>query len=341
MNPRFSFPSPVHSSPLSFFLQKHAHSHSHTHLFHPPTAHIPSPPVTPPSTRNIKLGHRHTQSLFNQVYLSPPTSFRITPPRSKPTLAMTLQIHAPSPLNNAPLHIHSPRPSSPSPRRNSHQQHQDHIARPSSRSERLLRDTLMRDEQERHAVPPLPPTLAASSTRPTQHRPRQSSYSHEQNHGYDSGDEEPWMRGTFLFRTPMAGPGLVRNKSAGHSYHSPPREHKSRATSPSPSSNRQHLKRSPNSMPTSIPRTTTDSASRSRSHSQSNSMSSLPPAAAACTLTPHEAVLRSRLEKVLSMGRDEVEREGERRRRAATTAADDWLLGHDVRSYSSYPSCRF
>ena len=37
-------------------------------------------------------------------------------------------------------------------------------------------------------------------------------------------------------------------------------------------------------------------------------MSSLPAAATACVMTPHEAVLRSRLEKVLSMGREEVER---------------------------------
>ena len=59
-------------------------------------------------------------------------------------------------------------------------------------------------------------------------------------------------------------------------------------------------------------------------------MSALPPTAS-CMLTPHEAVLRSRLEKVLSMGKEEAEREGERRRRAAATEPE-WLLGnpHDV-----------
>lgn len=57
-------------------------------------------------------------------------------------------------------------------------------------------------------------------------------------------------------------------------------------------------------------------------------MGSLP--AAACALTPHEAVLRSRLEKVLSMGREEAERETTRREKHE----QEWL-GQDVSVYLS------
>jgi hypothetical protein len=231
---------------------------------------------------------------------------------------MSVHIHAPSPLRDAPR---SPSPqqrrarhTSPSPRRNSQQQ-QDHIPRPPSRSERLLRDTLMRDELERQAVPPLP--LLS----------RKLSYSSGCS---DDIDEEP---GTFLFRTPTAaGSGLVMNQSAGHvrqsSQRQPPSHPQGRCTSPTPS--RRNLQRSPNSMPTAIPRSpTTSSKSRSRSHSHSHSMSSLP--AAACVLTPHETVLRSRLEKVLSMGREEAERRdvdsSERKRRSRDSKGEnnEWL----------------
>lgn len=283
------------------------------------------------------------------------------------------------------MQIHAPAPAAPTPRRHSaqytqlppHTQHAQAIARPPSRSERLLRDTLLRDDKERHPVPPSPRRNTHPQSHPHAHlqpqqprnhsrRPSYSSYSsasasgdhspQEYEYGYDDDDDreddreadEQWMRGTVLFRTPMAAPapaGLVRNKSLGHR----------RETSPSPSSHRysaqhyqqqqlpQHqghgqpqrapLQRSANSMPTSLPRSPPASppsrpasfasppAARSRSHSHSTSLS--------MQLTPHEAVLRARLEKVLSMGRDESARERE---------AHDWTSSPSSAGSESPPS---
>ncbi|KIM83460.1 hypothetical protein PILCRDRAFT_444651 [Piloderma croceum F 1598] len=299
------------------------------HLF--PTAH-PSPPPTPPRMRTHR-GHRHTQSLFvtpsrpNTGLQTPPNSrsktyptsnpyfLTTTPTRCKPTLAMSVHIHSPAPREPSPHHqrrAYSPRPASPTLRRNSSQQ--EHVPRPPSRSERLLRDTLMRDELERNNsyVPPLP----SSPRRPSQSR--LPSYESSGAGGCltddtDDAAADPWStRGSFLFRTTANGSsaaaaaGLVRNRSMSHVRqqsisHPPPQ---GRCTSPTPS--RHNLQRSANSMPTAIPlssstTTTTSSRSRSHSHSHSPSISSFPPAGA----SPHEAVLRSRLEKVLSMGREE------------------------------------
>jgi hypothetical protein len=238
---------------------------------------------------------------------------------------MSVHIHSPAPSapprEPSPHHqrrAYSPRPASPSLKRNSfqqqqqqQQQQQEHVPRPPSRSERLLRDTLMRDELERNnaSVPPLP----SSPRRPSQSR--LPSYSCESGAADDTDDAtDPWSsaRGSsFLFRTtngPSPAAGLVRNKSMSHvpRQQSLPYHPQGRCTSPTPS--RRNIQRSANSMPTAIPlssstttTTTTSSRSRSHSHSHSPSLSSLPPAGA----SPHEAVLRSRLEKVLSMGREE------------------------------------
>ena len=73
----------------------------------------------------------------------------------------------------------------------------------------------MRDGLERHPVPPVPTAAPVPAPhRPAQNRTRQPSYSQSQSHdnSCDSGDDdEPWMRGTFLFRTPMtSGSGAGR-----------------------------------------------------------------------------------------------------------------------------------
>ena len=233
----------------------------------------------------------------------------------------------------SPSRIYAPTPASPTPRSISHSSNHIDIARPPSRSERLLRDTLKRDEAERHAVPALP---ASQYSRPQKQQPRPSKSASVC--GRKEEDEDPWMRGSFHFDDGPGGAHLVRNKSTGNVRRSepPPQSRHPHNTNPhntntrrqtSPSPIRHQLTRSPNSMPSTTPHTTSNSGvasqARSRSHSHSQSMGSLP--AAACALTPHEAVLRSRLEKVLSMGRDEAERETMRRERH-----DHEWLGQEV-----------
>lgn len=326
---RFALPNPTPSC-------------SKSNLCIPQAAH-PSPPTTPQRMRTHR-GHRHTQSLValtpcasatglltppssfiksHRIQIAPP-SFLTTPTRCKPTLAMSVYNHPPSPLRDTrrspspqqQRRAYSSRPTSPTPRRNSQQQLQEHVPRPPSRSEKLLRDTLIRDELERNAVPPLPVNS------------RHPSYSCESGCS-DDFDEEPWVGGTFLFRTPktVSGPEpnrdrLVRTRSTGHVPQSPPHQAQQRHSLPhyraqtSPTPSRQNLQRNAKSLPTAIPispGTSYSPSGRSRSHSRSHShsISCLP--AAASPLTPHEAVLRSRLEKVLSMGREEVERDPERR----------------------------
>lgn len=316
------------------------------------TAYLASPPSTPPRGRRSIKGahHRHSHSLVvtpkcsihNLQQPTPPSvntyptplHLLTTPTRAKPTLAMSMQsfAHRQRSVSPSASRIYAPTPSSPTPRSTSYSSNHNDIVRPPSRSERLLRDTLKRDEAERHAVPTLP---SQHSRPPKQPRPSKSASTC----GGKDEDEDPWTRGTFHFDTPKDGPGgahLVRNKSAGNVRrsepppqfalrhpHNSPTTNTRRRTSPSPI--RQQYTRSPNSMPGTVPHTTpcsgVTSQARSRSHSQS--MGSLP--AAACALTPHEAVLRSRLEKVLSMGRDEAERETVRRQKQE----HEWL-GQEV-----------
>jgi hypothetical protein len=336
----------------------HTHPLPFSYLFNLYPAHLPpSPPCTPPRTP-INRGHRHTQSLINLDHTarstklglltpprsshqrqhshyhfpSAPPSFLTTPTRCKPTLAMSI-LYAPSTSTSpapsvrdarrsrSPV-VYSPRPTSPTmPRRNSiQQQQQELIPRPPSRSERLLRDTLMRDELERcnAVLPPLPPPPPPPPHHAYSHS-RRGSYSCE--NGYeDDTDDEPWAQGSFLFRTtPLMGStgpgvGLVRTKSTGHvpprsprpHLQRPPPTHK-RQTSPTPSRHNnlpRNARSNSNSLPTTVPRSTSSSRSNSHSNSHSrchsHSVSSLP--------APHEAVLRSRLEKVLSvMGREELD----------------------------------
>ena len=304
--------------------------HRHTQSLNtppPPSSHNQTGLLTPPTSRS-KTFPPTSYNHNTQPPIAPP-SFLTTPTRSKPTLAMSVLIHSPAPL---PHHQRSPRPISPAlPRRNSlQQQQQQQQERPPSRSERLLRDTLIRDELERNAVPPLPLSLSRSlSRRPT--NSRRPSHCEENgccsDNDDDDGEDDDDDGGPFLFRAPMTA-GVERssrNRSTGHGHarrqslphpHPHPQQTQGRCTSPTPS--RRNLQRSANSLPTPIPRshshtnttTNSNSKSRSRSHSHSHSLSSIP--VSACALTPHEAVLRSRLEKVLSMGREEVEAEERR-----------------------------
>lgn len=265
-----------------------------------------------------------------------------------------MSVHTQSPVaahQSSRLYAPNPTPASPTPRRHSQQMPSqqlsvgEHIPRPPSRSERLLRDTLMRDELERHVpslpAPPIqyhPPArqVQAQAPRPTHRSSRSysisSSHTHRsQSRGSPQSDEdEP----SFLFR-PQAHATrapLVRNKSTGHVRQSNPtasyrqaresdRSQRPSQRHASPSPSRRPLQRAHNSMPTSIPlspASPTSSSSRSRSQSASGG---------GCALTPHEAVLRSRLEKVLSMGREEQEREHSR-----SKAEEAGWYTHDVSS---------
>ncbi|KAF7980365.1 hypothetical protein HWV62_38819 [Athelia sp. TMB] len=178
------------------------------------------------------------------------------------------------------------------------------IERPPSRSERLLRDTLRRDELQA-ARPPLVHASTHHISSPTSPRNHSRRPSYTPSCNDDSCDDGELGMG--LFRPAAAG--LQRNRSLGHVPHVPRRastsymqshphqQHQSQHQSPAQQYAQLHQaprrrEHSPGPSPQSPP-----SSARSRAHSHSYS----PPASA---LTPHEAVLRARLEKVLSMGRD-------------------------------------
>ncbi|KAF7972554.1 hypothetical protein HWV62_17766 [Athelia sp. TMB] len=210
---------------------------------------------------------------------------------------MSVQLHAPTP-NQYPA---SPTPMS-ARRHSSQLAAGGAIERPPSRSERLLRDTLRRDELQA-ARPPLVHASTHHISSPTSPRNHSRRPSYTPSCNEDSCDDGELGMG--LFRPAAAG--LQRNRSLGHvprrastSYmQSHPHQHQSQHQSPAqqyaqlhtahPPRRREH---SPGPSPQSPP-----SSARSRAHSHSYS----PPTSA---LTPHEAVLRARLEKVLSMGRD-------------------------------------
>ncbi|KIK05217.1 hypothetical protein K443DRAFT_130509 [Laccaria amethystina LaAM-08-1] len=200
--------------------------------------------------------------------------------------------------------VHLPLTQPPSPTTPHH--------RPPSRSERLLRDTLKRDEQERI---------------PT-HRRRHSVNTSP--HPAQGAGEDNYARGTYLFRTAMNAPRVPSPSPSRHTFnHTPSPYHGSpelegqtryhyhqrgaqrsppRSPSPSPSGRRNHsLHPSPLLPSHGLSRQgSLSQPGRPRGASQAKHR---PPAVLVprpgepMGMTPHEQVLRARLERVLSAGR--------------------------------------
>jgi hypothetical protein len=267
----------------------------------------------PPSRHTPR--HRYTQSLTSPA---------------RPTVAMSITIHAPLPS----LHLNPSRPTSPLP-----QHHPP--PRPPSRSERMLRDALLRDELERQHPPQQQlssssssPTTPSSSRKRHQHaHPRSSDLDSSADPFYEpNADHAAWTRHTFMFRSAMVSPStnppspnLTRKKSHRRSL-SPP---------PPPSSS---------SSPTAVAHRCSGTSGTvviptKRRNSGSISHTGSPPGLYAglngngignsnatggngCLLTPHEQVLRARLERVLG----------------AAAAGDDKRMDCDGHSASKEPS---
>ncbi|KAI0368369.1 hypothetical protein BV20DRAFT_472011 [Pilatotrama ljubarskyi] len=319
-------------------------------------------PSTPsPSPRSH--AQRSSQPAPRSSPLVPTHTFTIrrglVPPRARPTLAMSLQVHAPTPvMSTRPMS--PPLPSNTRPRSRSRPPSSSRpcsplapsaplpsrppMTRPPSRSERLLRDTLRRaEEQDRIAksaspsftLSPPPPTsnlppavvdmfatcrLPAAADGGRRHRRNTSSsmqsdsscdYFEGQVLDEDSHEEEE--DAAWLWRANSAG--SISSMSSGHGY-----GHAYYPSRPSPASKadsvpygtpappspaRAQLQRAAKSSPT-VPRRHSHSQSVSHvaGHPHSRTSADGEHPAWSChqpgaPLTPHEAVLRSKLEGVL------------------------------------------
>ncbi|EDQ98634.1 uncharacterized protein LACBIDRAFT_296061 [Laccaria bicolor S238N-H82] len=197
--------------------------------------------------------------------------------------------------------------------------------RPPSRSERLLRDTLKRDEQER-----LPTHRRRHSVNVSPHP--------------QGGEDNYAARGTYLFRTAMNAPRVPSpspsrhtfNHTLSHYYGSPEHQQRGaqpRSPSPSPSSGRRNRSSHPSPLLPSHGHGMSRQASisqpgrpREGKHRPPAVLVPSPRPGEPMGMTPHEQVLRARLERVLcSAGRvvsdqsvqtTKGERERERRRRS-------------------------
>ncbi|CAL1706014.1 unnamed protein product [Somion occarium] len=302
---------------------------------------------------------------------TPPPAFLIRRglQRAPPTLAMSIQIHSPSPI------MPSSRPMSPP----SSRQHRNSrarspsrsrsrptsplqpsaqlpsipnrppMARPSSRSERMLRDTLRRAEEHDRlqslAALPSPSLLGASqpahgfasssNAKPRRHVRRNTSsstgtdaslegsdYFKPELFQYTNEEAQDADEGGWLWRTRSAT-SASSSSSGNHPHRTlPPSKHHHKHPTSSPSSvnvrNRSHTDPTGDRILDQFPYGTPTSPPPSRSHLQRSpksvtnvsrsshtSLEYMQQELAACgcgpnaSLTPHEAVLRSRLEGVL------------------------------------------
>ncbi|KAI0829782.1 hypothetical protein BC628DRAFT_1067827 [Trametes gibbosa] len=313
-------------------------------------------PLTPsPSPRSH--GPQRLRPNTRSSPLVPPRPFTVRRglvlPRARATLAMSLQVHTPTPImSSGPL----PRvPSSTRPRSRSRPPSSPSsspltssvplpprppMARPPSRSERLLRDTLRRvEEQERISKPhasftlsPPPPTsnippsvvdmfatcrLPAAAHSGRRHR-RNTSSSARSDSSCDFFDSEPLDEdsqeeedGRWLWDINSAGALASASVHRSPAYHPTRLPHGRKeesipyGTPSSPSPAQAQLQRAAKSTPT-VP--------RRHSHSQSAShVTTHPPPRSpvdrehsspsarhhSSQLTPHEVVLRSKLEGIL------------------------------------------
>lgn len=303
---------------------------------------------------------------------------------------MSIQIHSPAP-------ILSSRPTSPPSRSNSHHRSTSRsksrptsplqpsaqlpplplrppMARPSSRSERLLRDTLRRAEEHDRlanlAALPSPSIFGASQpahgfSAPRRHVRRNtnsstgtdgslegSDYFRPEVNGISQDEQQDADEGGWLWRTRSAT--SVSSSSSGHhqtqSRMPPPRQqvagssrHRSHTdptggriqeqqfaygtpTSP-PMSARAQLQRSPKSVP---------NVSRSSRTSLDNHAMPDCGCGVSAGMTPHEVVLRSRLENVLrgakEQERRDLERDRERQRESQTASGSGSGSGNSMAS---------
>ncbi|KAH9949079.1 hypothetical protein B0H21DRAFT_689033 [Amylocystis lapponica] len=338
---------------------------------------FPEPSTPSPSPRSHRS--RSHRSVPISAPTSPPPTFLvrrgIVPQPTRPTLAMSMQIHAPSPImSSPPVSLPTPsldtrhrsrsrppssRPSSPLvvPNQLPSLSQRPPMTRPPSRSERLLRDTLRRaEEHDRVPLPPLSPrvlgtplpangSFATSSpnggapTTPRRHRRSTSSVEscdacdyielpspdaiseNDQEQDEDQDDSRGW-----LWRS---GSGSSSSSGFGQGYHYQPRPaelarrgSQNRGTRTPDISNTGQMTygtpTSPSPARTQRPGTMGSNAPRGscavHSHSHSNSRTSLDGERSSCTcsqgsaMTPHEAVLRTRLEGVLRSAKEQERR---------------------------------
>ncbi|KIM45644.1 hypothetical protein M413DRAFT_345000 [Hebeloma cylindrosporum] len=326
--------------------------------------HAPRTPLRSPRTPRPSPLFRLLQPF---VLKAPPNTPTSTSPTTDTSPFMVL--HHPTPQSYqppSPTNTTAPRPPTP------------------SRSERLLRDALMRDELERHPVPssPLVPPSPSSKThrRRHSHVPTSTAVAGRA-HAPSSPerDREESMRGAFLFRTAMnnprsSSPGLPpATERESKRYYGGDAERSASPTPTTPQQGHHHISQShqsqqqlhhqpPPSQPHFNARSTTRStqspSARSTSHSPSplrhrrqaggslslnrplplpldndspsrrarspmnprhQNQQGLPTSPGEpLVMTPHEQVLRARLERVLSAGRvmekGEKEKEVERQR---------------------------
>ncbi|KII92214.1 hypothetical protein PLICRDRAFT_464840 [Plicaturopsis crispa FD-325 SS-3] len=289
---RLSFFSSYFSIPLfspSPRVQR-AHGHRHTQslgttpLRSKPTTTPHTPPRVPTTLRprtppprastgpHTPLSHRkHHRAASAAFAFTTPPPHLCTPPRAAATLAMSIPIHAPAPSSSAtpPSPYAHVRPLSP--------------YRPPSRSEQLLRSTLARarvyDEGEGRGVEAVE----------------------------DDDDEEPWMRGTFLFRSALANSNCTMLPPPNGKHHDKQEYFRAPATPRRHSHSHSHSVSSQVSAP--------GAPGRSRSHTSTDS-------------APHEVVLKARLEAVLA---------GARRSRSRSHSSGK--SRQDSRSLESTSSC--
>ncbi|KAK7692132.1 hypothetical protein QCA50_003751 [Cerrena zonata] len=330
-----------------------------------------------PSPRSKSKANSHSRSPSATL---PPPAFLIRRgiQRAPPTLAMSIQIHSPTP-------ILSSRPTSPSPHPHSHHRSNPRsasrsksrptsplqpsaqlppipsrppMARPPSRSERLLRDTLRRaEEQDRIAnlaALPSPSILGASQpahgfSSPRRHVRRNtnsstgtdaslegSDYFKPEVFGISQDEEQDADEGGWLWRTrsatsasssssghhPTRAPPNSRQQVAGSSRnrsHTDPTGGRVQEqqfaygtpTSP-PMPTRAQLQRSPKSVP---------NVSRSSRTSLENHHGPDCGCGSNAGMTPHEVVLRSRLENVLRGAKEQERREERERRRESQSGS--------------------
>ena len=266
--------SPLHSSPSP--VPRHRHKHTKSLGLLSPIPSLASLTCSTP-TRQSK---RYPSSL--QKGSQPQTPTRILsltlPPQSPTTTAMSLEIEIQQP---APHLLSSHLISSP-PKDSS-------TFRPSSRSEMLLRSTLLKDDMQ-------------TSPRANTHKRRHSNFSRPTH----LSDDEPVesLAATLLFRT-----------CSGSSTSCAPRIYSGDSDISSSSS------KSRPSTPTRRPSQPASPTMRRPSAARSSTEGSLP------SLSPHEQVLRARLERVLHAGAAEYREQTPtpKRQKRSSSSNFGWL----------------
>ncbi|KDQ55655.1 hypothetical protein JAAARDRAFT_59641 [Jaapia argillacea MUCL 33604] len=328
-------------------------------------SHSQSPSPRPASPSSSFRRRTHTRAHSSGAIVVPPAILHSPSHRARATLAMSVQIYSPPRPHPQPHHPSHALPSPPTSRSragsassvDSRGRSTSPVARPSSRSERLLRDTLRRAEEHDR--------LVALSLLPVIPRPkgaRRGSFrsvgsGSEEGCEFDcceeaegNGQQAAYMRGSNLFRTISTpnGPPLVASSSntrkhgrSGSYSSSSTAQQGTHQENPAlvygtPTSPSRHpLTRSANSEPA-VPRPSATSRPSNRDQESSSSSGTSSPSLStimggSMSMTPHEAVLRSRLEGVLR-GAGAVEARG---RRSSSVARSQGESGASVQRNNS------